>query len=191
MLREELREKLWRQAMKLWLIISVMAVVEMSAAVAAEHGGMTNEECTVWQRESDFARSVDNHDMSAFASFIDPGAVFNAGSTAPFRGRQAIVEHWGRIVSGAPVRLVWRPHIVTISGSGNIAFSTGPYVMINKKPDAQNPYLVGDFITIWARKNRNTQWLVTFDSGTDPKPAPSEAEALRHLDEAPKTCSGP
>jgi ketosteroid isomerase-like protein len=152
MLREELHEKFRRQAMKFWLIMSVTVVVEMSAAVAAEHRGMTKEECTVWQRESDFARSFDDHDMSAFASFIDPGAVFNAGSTAPLRERKAIVEHWGRIVSGAPVKLVWRPHVVTISGSGNIAFSTGPYVMINKKPDAQNPYLVGDFITIWARK---------------------------------------
>jgi ketosteroid isomerase-like protein len=191
MLREESHDELRRQAMKLWLMMSVTLVVKMSASVAAEQRGLTTEECTVWQRESDFARSVDNHDMSAFASFIDLGAVFNAGSTAPLRGRNAIVEHWRGIVSGAPVKLVWRPHIVTISGGGNTAFSTGPYVMINKKPDAQNPYLVGDFITIWSRKNRNAQWLVTFDSGTDPKPAPSEAEALAHLDGAPKTCPGP
>jgi len=177
--------------MKLCLMLSVILVVKMSAAVAAEQRGLTKEECAVWQRESDFARSFDAHDMSAFAAFIDPGAVFNAGTTAPLRGREAIVEHWSRIVAGVPVKLAWRPHIVTISGSGNIAFSTGPYVMINKKPDAQNPYLVGDFITIWSRKNRNTQWLVTFDSGTDPKPAASEAEALAHLDEAPETCPGP
>jgi ketosteroid isomerase-like protein len=152
---------------------------------------LTQEECAVWQRESDFARSVDDHDMTAFASFIDPGAVFNAGSFAPLRGRKAIVERWSRIVSGTPVKLIWRPHIVTISGGGNTALSTGPYVMINKKPDAQDRYLVGNFITIWVRKNRNAQWRVTLDSATEPKTAPSEAEALRHLDEAPETCPGP
>jgi hypothetical protein len=79
---------------------------------------------------------------------------------------------------------------VTISEGGNIAFSTGPYMMINKKPDEQNRYLIGDFITIWTRESRNAQWLATFDSGTKPNPATSEAEALRHLDEAPKTCPG-
>ena len=176
--------------MKLWLLMSTTLVVGVGASLAEERRGMTAEECAVWQRESDFARSVDSHDMSAFASFIDPGAVFNAGSTAPLRGRKAIVEHWGTIVSGAPVKLVWRPHIVTISGGGNTAFSTGPYVLINNNPDAKNPYLMGDFTTIWTRKTRNAPWLVTFDSGTDPKPAGSEAEAVGHLDEALKTCPG-
>ena len=176
--------------MKFRLMMSISLVAAVSPSVAVEHRGLTEVECAVWRRESDFARSVDAHDMTAFASFINPGAVFNAGSSTPLRGREAIVEHWAGIVSGAPVRLVWRPHFVTISEGGNIAFSTGPYVMINKKPDEQNRYLTGDFITIWTRESRNAQWLVTFDSGTKPNPAPSEAEALRHLDEAPKTCPG-
>jgi ketosteroid isomerase-like protein len=127
--------------------------------------------------------------MAAFASFIDPAAVFNAGTAAPLRGRQAILEHWARIVSGAPVKLLWRPQTVTIPVGGNIAFSTGPYTMINTKADVTNPYLVGEFVTIWARRDRNAQWLVSFDSGTGPRPVASEKEALGHLDEAPETCS--
>jgi ketosteroid isomerase-like protein len=177
--------------MRFRLLMSMTIIAGLGASLAEAHRGMTADECSVWQRESDFARSVDQHDMAAFASFIDPDAVFNAGSPAPLRGRKAIIERWAGIVSGAPVKLIWRAHIVTVSANGNIAFSTGPYVMLNSKPDAQNPYLIGDFITIWTRKNRSAEWLVTFDSGTDPKTAPSEAEALRHLDEASRICPGP
>ena len=173
---------------KTWLMMIAVAVA-MSASVANERPVATDDECAVWQRESDFAHSVDRHDMAAFASFIDPTAVFNAGSAAPLRGRQAILEHWAGIVSGAPVKVLWRPQTVAIPVGGNIALSTGPYTMINTKADAIKPYLVGEFITIWVRKDRNDQWLVSLDSGTHPRSVASEAEALGHLDEAPKTCS--
>jgi len=173
---------------KTWLMM-ITVTVAMGASAARERPGSTTDECAVWQREADFARTVDTHYMAAFASFIDPSAVFNAGSTAPIRGRKAILEHWAGIVSGAPVKLLWRPHTVTIPVGGNVAFSTGPYTMINTKADATNRYLVGEFTTIWVRKDRNAQWLVSFDSGTDPRSVASEEEALGHLDEAPKTCS--
>jgi ketosteroid isomerase-like protein len=160
----------------------------MSASAIGNSPGMTPEECKVWQRESDFARSVEQHDLISFASFISPDAVFNAGAPTPLRGRRAIVEHWTRIVSGAPARLSWRPNRVILAGNGNLAYSSGPYALITAGPDAKTSYLVGDFATIWARTSAHAEWFVVFDSGTDPKSASSEAEALAHLAHAQASC---
>jgi len=176
--------------MRFCLMLGVTLAAATGAAAAEEQGGLTQQECSVWRLESDFAKSVDRHDLTAFASFIDPAAVFSAGTSAPLRGRKAILDGWSTLVAGTPVKLVWRPKIVTTADGENVAYSTGPFVLINTKSDAQHPYLMGNFITIWARKNRHAPWLVVFDSGTEPKPASSEAEALGHLDQAPATCPG-
>ena len=53
------------------------------------------DECDVWKREQSFARSVENHDAHAFASFLHAGTVFNAGagSSQPMDSRAA-AERW-------------------------------------------------------------------------------------------------
>jgi ketosteroid isomerase-like protein len=131
-------------------------------------------ECEVWARELGFARSVAEHDASAFAGFIAEGAVFGAKRPQPRRGRDAVVAAWAGIVAGKELRLAWYPAMVAIGGEPDIAYSSGPALYEDLTPDAEPRFLVGAFQSIWHR-DADGAWRVLFDDGIEPRPA-SEAE---------------
>ncbi len=87
------------------------------------------EECAVWQLEASFARSLEGHDETAFASHIHPGAVFDAGVPEFTRGGAAIVQTWSALVGGRRLALRWRPGIVHIGGDPAVAPSQGLYIL--------------------------------------------------------------
>jgi ketosteroid isomerase-like protein len=131
-------------------------------------------ECEVWARELGFARSVAEHDASAFAGFLAEGAVFGAKRPQPRRGRDAVVAAWAGLVAGKELRLSWYPAMVAIGGEPDIAYSSGPALYEDLAPDARQRFLIGGFQSIWHR-DADGAWRVLFDDGIDPRPA-SEAE---------------
>ncbi len=94
------------------------------------------EECTVWKREMAFAHSMEAHDTGAFAAFLHPGAVFNAGTPDADRGRDSVVKSWGEIVDGKTIALRWRPGVVAIGGEPAIAVSRGTFILQRMDGDA-------------------------------------------------------
>jgi ketosteroid isomerase-like protein len=121
------------------------------------------EECAVWRRERAFAQSVEAHDATAFAGFLQPGAIFNAGTLEADRGREQVAKSWVPLVEGKSVVLRWRPGIVNIGGDPRVAFSRGPYILQTAK-DGRIVVSVGFYQTVWVREADNT-WRVLFDGG--------------------------
>lgn len=140
------------------------------------------DECDVWKREQSFARSVENHDAHAFASFLHAGTVFNAGASDPERGRDAIARSWLEIVDGKQVALRWRPGIVQIGGEPHIALSRGPYIL--QRAQAGAPvFRVGMYQTVWVRDAGDGLWRVLFDgSAGSSQPMDSRAAAERWVE---------
>lgn len=134
------------------------------------------EECEVWDRELAFADSVTKHDAKGFNDFLHEGAVFNATSPRPTRGREAIAKEWAGIIDGTAVVLTWYPTVVVIGGEGDIAFSSGPALLESPKPKpGERPGLV-HFTSTWHRGDDHT-WRVLFDAGSRPRPASDEEVA--------------
>ena len=173
-------------------VVGVCVGLFSLSAVAAENSlNLSPEECAVWSREISFAQSVDHHDAKAFAAHVQSGAVFNAASDAPIHGREDIVKSWAGIIAGKDIKLVWRPHYVSIGGNPNIALSRGPFMIENSAPGAKHRYLVGQFTSVWARTGAKAPWLVIFDGGgPPPTPVASEAEAQSHVTSTPDICPG-
>jgi ketosteroid isomerase-like protein len=137
-------------------------------------------ECEVWERELSFAQSVERHDADAFRAHLHPGAAFISGPAEPARGADAVVAEWTPIIRGEQIVLRWHPRHVVIGGEADIAHSRGPYWIENADPAAAQPYLVGQFVSIWKRVDG--EWKVLFDGGGGGKPEPASAaqvEALR------------
>jgi hypothetical protein len=132
--------------------------------LATERVAASADECAVWRRERSFARSVESHDASAFASHLHSGAVFNAGTDGADRGRDDIVKSWAGIVEGKAVVLRWRPGIVTIGGEPRIAVSRGPYILQTTKEGAA-AFSVGFYQTVWLFDSKDAAWRVLFDGG--------------------------
>jgi ketosteroid isomerase-like protein len=149
---------------------------------------LSKDECSVWIRERSFADSVERHDAKGFAEHIHSGAVFGAASVSPVRGRDAIVQAWKPILEGKSVSLKWRPQYISVGADPNVAISRGPFVLSSKNANGAPTYKIGDFVSVWVRKDSQSPWVVLFDGGGAPPTAATEEEAAHHLQGAPEQC---
>ena len=149
---------------------------------------MDADECAVWQRELSFAQSVESHDAKAFASHLHPGTVFNAGTSAPVRGKDAVLANWASLIEGKVLHLRWHPDVVNIGGDRNIAISRGPYMIEDSRPAAKEKYQVGTFMTIWTRQPGG-EWVVLFDGGGPPSTPVADLHAAeKFMSQASAIC---
>jgi len=170
-----------RSALLPALLFQIMAAAAAAdAPAAAPTARMTAAECEVWARELSFAKSVADHDAKAFAEHVDQNAAFSVDSPAPLRGRDEITRQWGGIIQGKTLLLSWYPTRTTIAaGAPDIAFSAGPALFEDTRPDARQRYRLGGFRSVWHRGPDGT-WRVLFDGGQEPVLATdAEAAAFR------------
>jgi len=166
----------------------VICTLCVQTAFAADPG-MTEAECQVWNRELSFAQSAANHDQKAFAEHLHANAVFSAATEHPQRGREEIARSWSDIVSGkGKVQLAWHPQYVSIGTDTHVAMSRGPYVIRSQDADGKTRIGIGDFVSVWVRKDAASPWLVVLDGGGPPPKEVSEKEASAHLAAAPASC---
>jgi ketosteroid isomerase-like protein len=169
---------------KCWVLGLGLAGIRVASAA----DGLTSAECQVWERERSFAESVAKHDRVAFIEHVDEGAVFGAASPKPQRGRDAIVQAWAGIIEGKGVTIEWRPNFVSIAADPHVAMSRGPFVIVSWDATGARKYAIGEFVSIWTRKDASSPWHVLLDGGGPPPSAATEAEAKRHLETAPASC---
>jgi ketosteroid isomerase-like protein len=108
--------------------------------------------------ETAFAASMAARDFAAFSSFVANDATFvNAGK--PLRGKEAVLMHWQRFFRGPQAPFSWKPEIVEVLSSGNLAHSEGPVAL----PDGK---VVARYYSTW-RREPSGNWLVVLDNGYD------------------------
>jgi ketosteroid isomerase-like protein len=176
------------------LALAVVATTASAETAAIDAGPLplagkriaaSADECAVWQREQAFARSVEQHDAAAFATFLHAGTIFNVGTVDAEHGREAIVQSWAEIVDGKTIALRWRPGIVHIGGEPRIAVSRGPYILQRVQEGAPT-FRVGMFQTVWVRDDRDGTWRVLYDgSATSSLAMADRAAAERWVEEQP------
>ena len=169
-------------------LAAILALTCARAAPAAEPAGMTAAECDVWERERTFAASVDQHDRKAFAEHLHENAVFAAASAQPQRGRDAVLKAWDGIIEGKDVQLVWRPQFVSLGTDTNVAMSRGPFAITAKNDKGETKRAIGQFVSVWTRKDATSPWYVVLDGGGPPPTPASEEEVKKHLAAAPASC---
>lgn len=94
----------------------------------------------------------------AFASFIADDAVFFSGPE-PRRGKQQVVDWWGRYFESDTAPFSWEPEEVEVLLSGDLALSSGPV-------RDRTGTLIAHFNSIW-RRSADGKWLVVFDKGSE------------------------
>ena len=142
---------------------------------AAASGPAQEAECAVWQRERSFARSVAEHDATAFAEHLHPDAAFGV-SGKPTRGRDAITREWIGLIDGSALILRWYPAVVTLGGDGRTAYSSGPALYEDPKTGETR---IGRFGSVWYRNDEGV-WQVLFDDGIAPQKADAAAVQRFH-----------
>ena len=146
---------------KLLMLPALLLAALSSAAAAAERverlRALADE---VSAAERDFARTMADRDLQAFAGFVAEDAVFRSGRELLI-GRSAVVEGWRESFNPGPAPFSWEPDRVTVADSGTTAISSGPV----HGPDGR---IIGRFTTIWRKEGApdgGARWRVIVDQG--------------------------
>lgn len=110
--------------------------------------------------EKQFAQTMADRDMDAFAAFLSDDAVFRSGDQL-LLGRAAVVDTWRKYFQAGSAPFSWSPDRVTVNDAGDTAVSSGPV----RDPSGA---LIGRFTTIWRKgtgPNGNVRWRVIVDQG--------------------------
>ena len=134
---------------------------------------MADLEQDVRCHEIGFSKSVEAQDRETFASFIDPDARFVGGKVD--RGPDVITQAWAVFFTGDLPSIKWRPQIVEVLESGDLALSRGPYKIIDKDENGELREGWGTFNSVW-RLNADGEWLVIFDAGSFPDEIPTDEQ---------------
>lgn len=60
--------------------------------------------------------------------------------------------------------LIWRPQVIEVLESGDLALSRGPYRLRSRDEDGDEVVEWGTYNSVW-RKNGNGEWHIIFDAG--------------------------
>lgn len=148
--------------------VTALLVMLIAAGVAAAQDETEALRQAVTCAEIDFSLAVENRDAAAFAELIHPDARFVGGGV--HRGRDAVVTAWSPFFEDGGPRLTWRPMIVEVLASGDLALSRGPYRLQTTDENGVTTEQWGTFNSTWQRQGDGT-WQVVFDAGS---PSPGE-----------------
>ena len=109
-----------------------------------------------------FSQSVENRDKAAFTALLDADTRFI--SQEVLHGPEAVAAAWSGFFAADGPLLVWRPFVVEVAASGDLALSRGPYRLRSKNPQGEPVESWGIYNSVW-RKNADGQWKILFDAG--------------------------
>jgi ketosteroid isomerase-like protein len=142
------------------LLIAVLAC----AGLRAEDVDLGKAVQSLIDAEQSYNKLAQEKDFAAASMqvFADDGVAFAPG---PVNGKKL----WSTETD--PPILTWRPIFATISRSGDLGYTTGPWEL-RKAKDDPNPAAFGHYNTLW-RKDPDGVWKVVVDVGVD-HPQPTE-----------------
>ena len=137
----------------------------------------------VAESEKNFAAASLHHGIRAsFLQFLADDAIILRPE--PVNGKTLYTKYQEK-----GQQLSWRPIFATVSGSGELGITTGPWELKKSATD-ESPIAFGEFASVW-RKQPDNSWKVIIDAGIDhPKPIAETGEVQLSLpDPAPENDS--
>lgn len=145
-------------SMTILVSVGVLVLIAIGLfACTATKKQMSGTVAEVQARELAFSQSMQDRDLEAFRTFISPEAIFFNGNES-LKGQAKIVAEWAAFFEGPTAPFSWKPDVVELLESGNLALSSGPVL----SPAGEE---VGRFNSIW-RLDPDGVWRVVFDKGS-------------------------
>lgn len=144
---------------KIYLTLMVAFLSAAGPAARAEDNTTDARKQQVIKTEQTFADTMKDRDLEKFSTFIAPDAVFFS-RTGPLRGRANVVAEWQKLFVEKEPPFSWKPEVVEVLESGDLALSSGP---VFGKDGTQ----IATFTSVW-RLDRDGNWKIVFDKGGPP-----------------------
>jgi len=105
-----------------------------------------------------FAARMAARDAAGFRRLLAPDVIF-ANGRQPLQGPDAVMAVWGRYFEGPQAPFAWKPDLVLVLPSGELAQSSGPV----SNPEGR---VIARFQSVWRRKAAG-DWEIVFDQGAE------------------------
>ena len=149
--------------------IPALCSMALCTAMVAPASAATFTAKDLANEEAKFAAcSVKNGMRLAFLEFF-------AEQSWLLRPEPVDAKTWLRARPDPAIVLDWRSQRTILSASGDMGFSTGPW-LLRDKMDARKPAAHGQFFSVW-QKQKNGDWKVLIDHGISHDPV-STSDAL-------------
>jgi ketosteroid isomerase-like protein len=117
------------------------------------------------EADRQFHRAVADRDVIRFRSFLADGAIFNGGTPAEVRGREAVASDWADYFQPDGPRLTWMPTRGDIIGGGDLGYTVGSWERRVLSAAGQPATASGHYLTVW-RKQADGAWKIVYDTGS-------------------------
>lgn len=165
-------------------LVSFLSLVTASTLCNADNSDLVHQ---VRCAEIAFSISLEKKNKSAFASLIGRDARFVSGSSTVTSGRDAVVDAWSGFFAEDATLLTWRPLVIQVLDSENLALSRGPYRISGTNSAGEHSESWGFYNSIWRRNGKNGAWHIVFDAGDATNQPPSE-EMLKAMGQPIDDC---
>jgi ketosteroid isomerase-like protein len=123
--------------------------------------------------ETDKQWSEASNDVDKFVSYYSSDASLYPPGAPVVKGAAAIRDAYSKMSSAPGFSLKWTPTTATVSGAGDLGYTTGTYRMTMNDPSGSMIVDRGKYVSVW-KKSANAQWKVAEDifNSDAPPPAP-------------------
>lgn len=123
-------------------------------AAASDAPSVAEIEDSLRATETAFAKTMEDRDFDAFATFLSENAIFST-PRGELRGRSQILEGWRPLYEAETPPFSWRPERVHVLDGGKLGGTTGPVI----DPEGN---VIGQFVSTWARQPDGS-WKIVLD----------------------------
>ena len=156
------------------IVISLVALLVLAANgcapqvdIAAEQAAIRDLTDVQWLN-AEQAKDVD----TVLSFFADDASSFPPNASI-VTGKEAIRARLSEEYSGQDFAISWQTTKVEVSGSGDLAYSHGPYEVTVNDPEGNPVTNKGKWVTVWEKQPGGT-WKVVIDIWNSDGPAASE-----------------
>jgi len=148
--------------MRGWHPMHIFVIAVMgSSAISCKRDTRADDEAAIRVATREWNAAEAAKDLEKCISFYaDDGERYATGSPA-IRGAAALREEWRKYLS-TPGTFQWSTSKVEVSGSGDLAYETGRFVLKTVDKNGQAITTNGKYVCVW-KKQPNGKWKVVAD----------------------------
>jgi len=149
-----------RQKLTICAIISIL--IFSACTIQTSDAKKETYKDEVLKAEANFAQMAKEQGLAAaFLAFADENAVLQRGTL--IKGKAEIKAYFEKnAVSYKNLKLEWKPDLVEVSASGDLAYTYGEYTSKSLAEDGKVSNGSGIFHTVWKRQ-ADGQWKFVWD----------------------------
>ncbi len=138
------------------LLIVAPALLLVTVAPARAHSDAEQ----IRELEAAMVAAVAAGDVAAIVDFYTPDGLFMPPNAPQSEGREAIAEAWPGLLALPGFALTWRPTLIEVSASGDLAYDVGTY-WLGFNTDAGRVNVEGKYVVVW--KKLDGKWKAAAD----------------------------